>query len=245
MGPAEGKPALHDFVERMSRAAARWGARQVVRACGPSMRVPWGIARGVRLERDETTTATFPLGLYEIELAPSVRRLCRPGTRSFDIGSLNGYYALVFSRLSGAPVVAFDFDAGACARIARNLAANPVEGARVTVERLYLAYETNPAANAITLDAYVAARGLAPDLLKIDVEGAEAGLLSGARQVLAEHGPALIVETHSPELEESCAALLAEAGYRPEVVETRRRPVQRRRTTHNRWLVAPRRDRRD
>lgn len=213
-------------------------ARRALGVLGPAPRLPYGLGRGLRFELEETTTIAFPLGLYEPELVPSIRRLCRPGTVCFDIGSLNGYYALVFSRLSGARVIAFDFDPVACARIARNLSENRAEGARVSLEQRYLAYETNAEANAMTLDDFVAATGRVPGLVKVDVEGAEAGLLTGARRVLAEHRPALIVETHSPELEASCLAILAETGYVPAIVAPRRRGLQRRQAEHNRWLVA-------
>jgi hypothetical protein len=37
-----------------------------------------------------------------------------------------------------------------------------------------------------------------PSFLKIDVEGAEGLVLAGARQTIARHTPAMIVEIHSP-----------------------------------------------
>lgn len=222
----------------LPRAAGRWSVLRAIRLLGPTTPLLFGPGRGLRLERDETTTVALPLGLYEQELIPSVRRLCRPGTICYDVGSLNGYYALVFSRLGGATVVAFDSDPAACARIARNVAANPTDGARVRIERSYLAYETNPTVNAMALDDFVAESGLVPALVKIDVEGAEEWVLNGARGVLSEHAPALIVETHSAELEERCAAILGEAGYAPVIVAPRSRGFGRRPAEHNRWLVA-------
>jgi len=75
-------------------------------------------------------------------------------------------------------------------------------------------------------------------LLKVDVDGPEVEVLTGARRLLAERRPHVIVETHSPALERECARLLAEAGYRPRVVAHRRRLPQDRPGTHNRWLIA-------
>jgi hypothetical protein len=48
------------------------------------------------------------------------------------------------------------------------------------------------------LDTLVAAEGLpAPDLVKIDVEGAEAAVLDGAAEILQRTRPGLLIELHS------------------------------------------------
>ena len=49
---------------------------------------------------------------------------------------------------------------------------------------------------AITLDAYSQQSGLIPDLIKIDTEGSELWVCEGARQLLAQHQPVLILATH-------------------------------------------------
>jgi FkbM family methyltransferase len=70
------------------------------------------------------------------------------------------------------------------------------------------------------VDDLCRARAIAPALLKIDVEGAEADVLRGARATLAAHHPAICLELHFDELErrgESAGAVLddlASLGYR-------------------------------
>jgi hypothetical protein len=51
---------------------------------------------------------------------------------------------------------------------------------------------------AVTIDEFCGALHLAPDVIKIDVEGAELDALRGARQTIARCGPslALFVELH-------------------------------------------------
>ena len=48
----------------------------------------------------------------------------------------------------------------------------------------------------MSIDAFCAARGTSPDVIKVDVEGAELDVLRGARQTLASCSPALFVEFH-------------------------------------------------
>lgn len=70
-----------------------------------------------------------------------------------------------------------------------------------------------------TLDAIVARTGFAPDLIKVDVEGAERDVLAGAVHTVEEHRPRLLVEMHSaPELPmvrnaTDVLAWAAERGY--------------------------------
>jgi hypothetical protein len=223
--------ALRNLLVRILRTA-------VLRP-GRVWRIPLGVGRGLRFAGDSSATLHLYAGTAEWELGPHIRRLARPGYRAFDIGSHNAYYSLVLARLTGTQVVAFDFADEAIERIQRNLAHNPELAAQVRICRSYVAFETNPHTGAATLDDLLTEHDLpAPDLIKIDVEGAEAWVLQGARGLLGRRRPHLIIETHSAELERECAELLLTLGYRPRVVTQRRRLREPRGTLANRWLVA-------
>lgn len=58
--------------------------------------------------------------------------------------------------------------------------------------------------------------GVLPDVLKIDVEGAELGVLQGAMEILKRRKPTIFLSTHSMELREACLNLLKEVGYKAE-----------------------------
>ena len=66
---------------------------------------------------------------------------------------------------------------------------------------------------AVTLDAFCDERGLAPDFVKIDVEGAELLVVRGMKSVLAGARPRLMVERNGSE-DSALERELAEAGYR-------------------------------
>jgi FkbM family methyltransferase len=52
-----------------------------------------------------------------------------------------------------------------------------------------------------------------PDVVKIDIEGAEALALEGARQTLVSHSPHLAIEIHGPEVGQKVLRVLWSLGY--------------------------------
>jgi hypothetical protein len=63
-----------------------------------------------------------------------------------------------------------------------------------------------------TIDALVAAGMAPPDLMKIDVEGAEAAVIRGAARTIEAHRPLMLIEVHSAEAGRGVAAALP-CGY--------------------------------
>jgi hypothetical protein len=213
--------------------------RLIVGESVDARRIPFGIGRGLRLEIDSTSPLDMYLGLYEYEIARHVRDFCEPGYLSFDIGSFDGYYALICSRLTGGRVVVFESDPASCERIRRNCDANPPHGDRVEIENAFVAFETNPDENCIALDDRLRAGTLpVPDVIKMDVDRAELSALTGARELLAARRPHLIIEVHSQDLERGCGDLLTELGYRPRIVTQRKWLPENRPLEHCRWMVA-------
>jgi hypothetical protein len=68
---------------------------------------------------------------------------------------------------------------------------------------------------ALTLDA-AAERYGAPDLIKLDVEGAENMVMEGGRAVMTRHRPVILVEVHGAERSGRWYELMEEYGYRCE-----------------------------
>jgi len=61
-----------------------------------------------------------------------------------------------------------------------------------------------------------------PDVLKIDVEGAELRVLKGAERLLRQKRPILLVELHSPEIAAKYDQRMADIGYQTWSLEGRR-----------------------
>ena len=202
---------------------------------GPApRRLRFGLAAGIRFYVDFAILTRTYLGLYEIELTRSLRRLLVPGTTAFDVGAEHGYDALLIARRTGARVASFEADPRAVRWMGRNFALNPdLAGLIVAVEGFVSSTGDG------RLDAFAyGPDGFLPDFLKIDVEGSEHQALLGAARLLREHHPSLVVEVHSLELERRCGRLLVESGYHVRVISQRRLLPDRRPAAHNRWLVA-------
>jgi predicted RNA methylase len=156
----------------------------------------------------------------------------------FDVGSNNGYYALALTRLTGVGAVAFEFAPEGLERIRRNLARNGALGQSVRLVEAYVTNVVDPDQRASTLDQLSEDLATPPDLLKIDVEGAELDVLRGAHRLLAQRRPHVVLETHGRDVEAGCVEVLRHHGYQPLVRDQRRWFREGRPNPHNRWLIA-------
>lgn len=199
--------------------------------------VPLGIGSGAVVPIDFSCHTRLYLGLYEIELNRYIRAFCTRGVRSFDVGAQIGYDALILARLTQAPVLSFEADAGLAETMVATFAANEDVAALISARHATIA-QTTGAGGALALDDVAYEEGFVPGLVKMDIDGGEADALQGASRILREARPHLIVETHSAALERECALLLRDANYSPRVVEQRWLWPDYRPTAHNRWLVA-------
>lgn len=151
------------------------------------------------------------------------RAAVRPGSVVLDVGANVGSYTLLFAMWAGATGRVFAFEPAPEARdglrmhVALNGLAARVEivaaAAAATVGTARFRIDGASGANAIAADPHAAAPGdidvetttidafcerhrTRPDVVKIDVEGAELDVLTGARQVLAQPDLQAFLEFH-------------------------------------------------
>jgi FkbM family methyltransferase len=174
------------------------------------------------------------LGSYEFQKQKQIAVAVRPGMVCFDIGANVGFYTLLLSKMAGNQglVVAFEPVPKNCDLLRRQVGMNSCKN--VVLQELALA-DFDGSANfdptesssqghlaekgllnvrCARIDSLVAAGEIpAPEIMKIDVEGAEVGVLSGAREVIARNKPVIFLATHGEQPHRECCSMLQELGY--------------------------------
>lgn len=76
----------------------------------------------------------------------------------------------------------------------------------------------------ISIDEFVHHSKNLPNIIKIDVEGAELLVLSGAKETIKNQKPIIFLSIHSEELEITCKEFLIEFGYEFILLDEKERP---------------------
>ena len=184
------------------------------------------------------------LGLYERETHEFVTRMTRSIASAVDVGAAQGEFSIFFLRRTPARcVIAFDPDPEFADRFSVNLRLNGlIEDGRLLRLAKFVGSERGQ--DHCTLDD-IAAQLASPIFIKVDVDGAEMEVLAGAHDILRSSPRVrLLIETHSPQLEQDCLHLLQELGFVVRIIKNAwwrgfirdQRPI-----SHNRWLVAAKR----
>jgi FkbM family methyltransferase len=200
-----------------------------------------GPAKGLRFEVLLPQDKAFWAGTFEGEFAAALAKCVRPQDVCYDIGGHRGYMTGVMA-LAGAsrvkvfeplpdnvaalrrlaelnPALLFDVEAAAIGRFdgeARfkvmadqsmgKLAASPFQTDAVATRELKVQVRR--------LDSVVFEMKFSPpNLIKIDVEGAELDVLGGATRTLETFRPRLFIEAHSSTLAAACSQQLTGLGY--------------------------------
>ncbi len=166
----------------------------------------------------------------EPEQLQAAERLARNARFCFDIGAHAGLYSLVFAK-TAEKVFAFEPLPRNLAWLMRTLAWNRIGNVTVlpwaVAEKSGLRRFQEGAFNsmgrleaegilpvfAISLRNFLAQNPSSPEVIKIDVEGAEGEVLRGGLEFLREKKPALLLSVHGAERRRECLGLLRDLGY--------------------------------
>ncbi len=198
------------------------------------VKIKTGLNKGARWKVGSSIHKCW-IGTYESDMQSAVAKLVRPGMTVWDVGANAGFYTLAFSRLVGAQgrVFAFEPFAENADNILSHVRLNnlrnavlvqaalgPTSGltgfktAELNAKGRISKDETSYLVPVFTVDDFVVQHPTSrPDLLKIDVEGAESSLLNGARSFLRESLPIVVLALHGRDQCEKCAELLSGIGY--------------------------------
>jgi FkbM family methyltransferase len=195
------------------------------------------------------------LGILErYKLTRFIKRL-RPGMTVWDIGANVGLYTLPSAHAVGptAHVYAFEPLPRNLGYLHQHIALNHLANvvivpAAVGDSRGFLRmaegnspseFHVDPLGDiivpAIVLDDWLAEMGSSPpDLVKIDIEGAENAVLRGGAHTFSKHRPPIYLALHGERQRQECGALLSDWGYRLASLERGHDP-----DFSSEWLAEP------
>ena len=198
-----------------------------------------GVGQGLRFNASASHSG-FILGHHEPEVQKLLAEFLKPGMVCYDAGANVGFFAAIAARLVGpsGTVVCFEPLPDNAHQIAHNIqlngfrnvvirpealggsnrtetfhtSAEPTWGTLSSVGKLPDHASDRILVQVATLDSLLEDGGLAgPDLVKIDIEGAEAEALRGAAATLKRYCPLLIIELHGTN--DAVLRVLDEFGY--------------------------------
>lgn len=207
-----------------------------------------GPATGLRMLIQLPEDKALWTGAYEPRFSAALADAVQTGDICYDIGGYRGFFAGVCALAGASAVHVFEPLPQNIHRIESMLEANPAlplalhrmaVGAEVGETEFVVMPEASmgkltassfqPEARSNqtvpvlieTLDHLRDTGAIPPpNLIKIDVEGAEAMVLRGAQRVLAENQPRLFIEAHSHALADECTDFLATRGFTVTTLET-------------------------
>ena len=198
--------------------------------------VMFGAGRGLALTIDPQTQSQRLLGLAEIEISDEFVRLAKRCKTFCDVGANDGWYGLLARKHNPqVSIVAMEADAKWEPLAREHFRLNRFSDAPIRWLNEFCGTTAYPLDRAL-------AGASEPIFIKMDIEGGELDALKSGEATLASKDCSLIVEIHSPQLEEQCTQWLQQRGYSVRVVahSALRKFVPENRPAFNRWLVVER-----
>ena len=196
-----------------------------------------GEAKGLLWRRHHRYVNGYWVGIYELPLQHAISNRLSSGKTFFDVGANAGFFTLVGAKVVGASgkCVAFEPLPKNAENILEQIKLNKFSHCHLIQKAVAneigwmnfaFCSEGDPTAHLVeanderaviriqttTLDEAFKEWG-APDLIKLDVEGAEAVVIEGAKAMLAASRPMWIIELHGPDQEQRVKEVLFNYGY--------------------------------
>jgi FkbM family methyltransferase len=201
------------------------------------LRVRAGPAKGLVFELNPRWEHTAWEGNYECDVQQQFVKFAKLGTIVYDIGANYGFFCLLGARI-GAELIAFEPESENAAALARHARLNGLQDRIRIVPKAVFSYtgevvleppaqsgaHGNARANpesmlpmtvrvpCTTLDDFTALNP-APGLVKMDVEGGESDVLTGADRTFRVFRPVLLCEIHDGENARFAQEWLRERDY--------------------------------
>lgn len=176
----------------------------------------------------------FWLGSYECETQKVFEKHVAQGMTIYDIGANAGFFTMLSSVLTGhqGKVIAIEPLPENVTFIKKHLSVNQVRNVTVVEAAAWsrdggaffsrgqntaegaIAEQGDFQVRTVSLDAMIFSKAFPPpDVIKMDVEGAEREALQGAKRTLESFRPVIILSTHGKMVHEECLRFLADINY--------------------------------
>jgi len=172
------------------------------------------------------------LGTYEFKKQQLLDRIVEPRMTVYDVGAQAGFYTLLCSKLVGygGQVIAFEPSISEARHLLEHVRINNL----VNVTIVQAAVGASPSLSGFSSDRPMCQNCLTvedeqllvpvisldsltlppPNVIKMDIEGGESNALKGARALLVDHKPLLVLALHGPEQVSFCRDFLRSLQYR-------------------------------
>lgn len=141
--------------------------------------------------------------LYEPEEFPEFKKLVKGKKTFFDVGANIGYYSFLAADGGIKEIVAFEFMAEYAEYTSKALKKNGIAATVInqgvgdpSTNGAYSDPLAKTSGSMISLDEYAISNNIFPDILKMDIEGAELDALKNAKTILSKK-PALNISIHN------------------------------------------------
>jgi len=212
VGKPEAPNRLANFVHGILNRTP--GGRFVILPCEKPL-------KGYRMRIDWQKHRSFIYGTWEPEVVHVLLQNVSPGMVALDIGAHGGYFTLLLSKLVGPSgrVIAFEPLPANVRVLEENLRLNdaknvqavgkamgehsgefelsvPAEDSTLVAGELSAEEKGTMRVACDSLDDFFEKAGSRVDFIKMDVEGAESGILRGAGKTIKRDKPTMLVELH-------------------------------------------------
>lgn len=181
-----------------------------------------GPLQGYRMCIDWNRYRSFVYGTWEPRVTEVVTDVVKKGMTVIDVGAHHGYYSLYFAKCVGPAGRVFSFEPVPrnLALLRKNILLNQISWIQAFPDAVYSSTKDIPftvpeeSANsgegsvayyrggrrilvhAVSLDSFCSSADIQPDLIKLDVEGAEVDVVLGAKDTVKRCRPKLLIELH-------------------------------------------------
>lgn len=174
------------------------------------------------------------LGTYERKQSNQFTSFCKTSKSFWDLGAHTGYYTLLYHfHNTGGQIFAFEPSELNIQLFKKHMELNKIQNYKLFEDavsdkegslsfkktRTSVAGKLDDAGetkvNVVRLSKLISEGKIQiPDLVKMDIEGAEENVLRDMKEIFARTKPVLFVSTHGKQVHMNCVALLKEMGYK-------------------------------